>query len=136
MNIFARKIKDTHLHIFTTINNSYFSKHDQDIIDKLSECKNITFHFDAPRKKILKYLQEATFVLGGGKESTGIVSMEGASYGVPYIVRGSGSVAEQEHMSPFSMEFLDIRNKKIPQQLINAIEKFKKYTLEIGRAHV
>ena len=33
-------------------------------------------------------------------------------------------------MSPFSMEFLDIRNKKIPQQLINAIEKFKKYTLE------
>ena len=130
MKIFAKKIKDTHLHIFTTINHSYFSKEDQKIIDDLSKCENITFHFDAPRKKILKYLSEAAFVLGGGKESTGIVSLEGASYGVPYIVRGSGSVAEQEHMLPFSMEFLDIKNGDIPQQLVNAVDKFKNYTLK------
>jgi hypothetical protein len=57
--------------------------------------------------------------------------MEGATFGVPYIVLGSDYVAEQEHMHPFSMALLD-RNTNIPtsEQYKVAIERFQKYTME------
>jgi glycosyltransferase involved in cell wall biosynthesis len=130
MQMFAKQIKDIKLHIFTTINYGYLKEQDKKIIEELKKKENIIFHIDAPRSETLQYLKEAMFVLGGGKESTGIVSMEGASYGVPYIVRGSRSVAEQEHMSEFSMTLLDIKKKKVDKQLIDAVEKYKKYNLE------
>lgn len=131
MNIFDKKIKDIKLHIFTTINYGFANDKDKEIIDKLSKNDNIIFHIDAPRQEVLDYLKRATFVLGGGKESTGIVSMEGASFGVPYIVRGNGSVAEQEHMDPFAMTLLDTSSDiAIDEQLIAAIEKYKAYDSE------
>jgi glycosyltransferase involved in cell wall biosynthesis len=130
MKIFSEKIKDCKLHIFTTLNYGYATDADKKIIDELSANPNIIFHIDAPRSDTMEYLKHATFVLGGGKESTGIVSMEGASYGVPYIVRGSGEVAEQEHMHPDAMTLLDLKNKNVDDQLILAIEKYKSLTLE------
>lgn len=130
MKKFAKNVRDTKLHIFTTINYGFSTDKDKQIIDRLSKNPNIIFHIDAPRQKTMEYLKKAAFVLGGGKESTGIVSMEGASFGVPYIVRGSKSVAEQEHMPDYGMTLLDIGKGKIDEQLITAIKKYKSYTID------
>jgi hypothetical protein len=123
--------KDFILHVFTTLKHCYIKKEDENNIAALKKYKNIKFHFDAPREEIMKCMREATYILGSGKESTGIVSMEGATFGVPYIVLGSDYVPEQEHMHPFSMALLD-RNLDIPtsEQYKAAIERFQKYTLE------
>jgi glycosyltransferase involved in cell wall biosynthesis len=131
MNLFAKNEKDLDLHVFTTLNYSYNNKKDLEIIEKLKKHNNIHFHFDAPREEILKYMQNATFILGGGNESTGIVSIEGATYGVPYMVIGTNSVAEQEHMHPFSL-FLLNRNSlhTLADQYKAAADRFKNYSLE------
>lgn len=131
MRMHGRNAPDITLHVFTTLKHCLIEDEDQKIIDNLKKFKNIKFHFDAPRETILKYMREATYILGSGNESTGIVSMEGATFGIPYIVLGSDFVAEQEHMHPFSMALLD-RNLDVPvkEQFIAAVDRFKKYTLE------
>lgn len=131
LNMHAKNIPNITLHIFTTLKHCYIKEKDLKHIEDLKKHKNIQFHFDAPREEILNYMREAQFILGSGKESTGIVSMEGASFGVPYIVLGSDVVAEQEHMHPFSMTLIN-RKDSVPskEQYKKAIEKYQKYTLE------
>jgi len=130
MQEFSKHVTDVKLHIFTTIDYGFVNDTDMEIIEQLKKNPNIIFHIDAPREETMEYLKGAIFVLGGGKESTGIVSSEGAGYGVPYIVRGNKKVAEQEHMNEFSMTLLDISKKEIPKQLKEAIQKYKNYTIK------
>ena len=131
LNMHAKNVPDVTLHIFTTLKHCYIKDQDLKHIEDLKKHKNIQFHFDAPREEILNYMREAQFILGSGKESTGIVSMEGASFGVPYIVLGSNAVAEQEHMHPFSMTLIDRKDTAlVKEQYKQAIQKYKTYTLE------
>lgn len=131
LNMHAKNVPDVTLHIFTTLKHCYIKERDLKHIDDLRKHKNIQFHFDAPREEILNYMREAQFILGSGKESTGIVSMEGATFGVPYVVLGSDKVAEEEHMHPFAMTLINRKDSiSAKEQYKNAIEKYKTYTLE------
>lgn len=118
------------IHIFTTTKNCVLTDDDKTHLRDIEKNKLVTMHYDAPREVLEHALQRATFVLGSGNESTGIVSLEGASYGVPYIVAGRNSVAEQEHMAPFAIQLLDRSKKEISNQLVTAVELFKQYKLE------
>jgi glycosyltransferase involved in cell wall biosynthesis len=68
------------------------------VLNELKASPLLTFEIDAPRERILEAMSESSFALSAGNESTGIVSLEFASYGVPYIVNKAGPVAEQEHL--------------------------------------
>ena len=67
-------------------------------LENLQKDPLLTFHIDAPRQEILDAMSEARFGLGMGNESTGIVCLEYATFGVPYIVPGNKVVAEMEHI--------------------------------------
>lgn len=87
-------------------------------LDTLMKSDLLEFHIDAPREQILEAMSGAAFGLGMGNESTGIVSLEYASFGVPYIVPGAGKVPESEHMPEGSL-FLADRNLdlRMPDQV-------------------
>lgn len=127
---YARYVKDYPLHIFTSFKNCLLRQKDREIVHRLLDCDNLIFHVNAPRNDIINYMKRARFILGGGNESTGIVSLEGASFGVPYIVTGTNSVAEQEHMHPDAMVLLNRSNNNVADQLIQAVNKFKNYDME------
>jgi hypothetical protein len=127
---YARYIKDYPLHVFTNFKNCYLTESDRNIVNSLMDCDNLTFHINASRSEILSYMKKASFLLGSGNESTGIVSLEGASYGVPYIVPGTNSVAEQEHMNPIAISLLDRAKGNLGNQLIESVERFKLHTIE------
>lgn len=82
-------------------------------LDNLMKSELLEFHIDAPRHQILDAMSKAAFGLGMGNESTGIVCLEYATHGVPYIVTGRGEVAEAEHL-PVEALFLNDRNSDIP----------------------
>lgn len=127
---YARYIKDYPLHVFTNFKNCYLEPVDRKIVNELMDCDNLIFHVNVPREEMLVYMRRASFILGSGNESTGIVSLEGASYGVPYIVPGTDSVAEQEHMNPMAIALLDRSKGLVGEQLVDAVERFKMHTLE------
>lgn len=82
-------------------------------LENLQKEPLLTFHIDAPRKEILDAMSEARFGLGMGNESTGIVCLEYAMFGVPYIVPGNKQVAEMEHI-PSEALYLADRSLDIP----------------------
>jgi len=127
---YARYVKDYPLHIFTNFKNCYLEEADRKVVNSLMDCDNLIFHINVPRDEMLSYMKRASFLLGSGNESTGIVSLEGASYGVPYIVPGTDTVAEQEHMHEDAMLLLNRSDGELGEQLIQAVEKFKNYTFE------
>lgn len=131
LNRYSRMIDDIPLHVFTTFKNCYLTEDDLKIVNILKKNKKFIFHVDAPRSELESYMQRASFILGSGNESTGIVSMEGASFGVPYIVPGSNSVAEQEHMHPEAIYLLDrTSGDSMNEQLLAAVHCFANYSLE------
>jgi glycosyltransferase involved in cell wall biosynthesis len=67
-------------------------------LENLKKSPLLEFHIDAPRQEILDAMSRARFGLGMGNESTGIVCLEYAMFGVPYIVPGNKVVAEMEHI--------------------------------------
>jgi hypothetical protein len=67
-------------------------------LENLQKSHLLEFHIDAPRQEILDAMSKARFGLGMGNESTGIVCLEYATFGVPYIVPGNKVVAEMEHI--------------------------------------
>lgn len=96
-------------------------------LEALQKNPLLEFHIDAPRDEILKAMSEATFCYGAGNESTGIVSLECATFGVPYIVtaRDTGHLAEKEHMPDEYMRVND-RSSSVPvaEQIKNNIDFF------------
>lgn len=127
---YARYVKDYPLHVFTNFKNCYLEDADRKVVNDLMDCDNLIFHVNVPRDEMLAYMRRASFLLGSGNESTGIVSLEGASFGVPYIVPGTEAVAEQEHMNPIAIALLDRSKGEMSQQLVDAVERFKSHTLE------
>lgn len=87
-------------------------------LDNLRKEPLLEFHIDAPRQEILDAMSEAAFGLGMGNESTGIVCLEYATFGVPYIVPGNKVVAEMEHI-PHEALYLADRSKlePMPEQI-------------------
>lgn len=84
-------------------------------LDFLSNSPLFEFHFDAPRSDIFQSMAEAAFGLGMGNESTGIVSLEYASFGVPYIVPGNKKVAELEHLPDWAVHICD-KSSDVPME--------------------
>lgn len=76
-------------------------------LENLQKEPLLTFHIDAPRQEILEAMSKAMFGLGMGNESTGIVCLEYATFGVPYIVPGNKVVAEMEHIPPEALYLCD-----------------------------
>lgn len=76
-------------------------------LENLKKSPLLEFHIDAPRQEILDAMSEALFGLGMGNESTGIVCLEYATFGVPYIVPGNKVVAEMEHIPPEALYLAD-----------------------------
>lgn len=87
-------------------------------LENLQKEPLLTFYIDAPRQQILDAMAEARFGLGMGNESTGIVCLEYATFGVPYIVPGNKQVAEMEHI-PHEALYLADRSKlePMPEQI-------------------
>ncbi len=87
-------------------------------LEALQNSDLFEFHIDAPREEILEAMAGAMFGLGMGNESTGIVGLEYATFGVPYIVPGNKTIAEMEHLPPEAIMFCD-RNKdqSLPDQI-------------------
>ena len=82
-------------------------------LENLKKSPLLEFHIDAPRQQILDSMAEAKFGLGMGNESTGIVCLEYAMFGVPYIVPGNKIIAEMEHI-PIEAIYLADRSLDIP----------------------
>ena len=76
-------------------------------LENLRKSEYLTFHIDAPREEIFESMSRAKFGLGMGNESTGIVCLEYAMFGVPYIVPGNKVVAESEHLPPEGLFLCD-----------------------------
>jgi len=92
-------------------------------LEFLQASQLMKFHIDASRETILNLVSEAMFGLGMGNESTGIVSLEYASYGVPYIVPGNKSIAEQEHIPKEALFFCDRSlEENIPSQIKKSVD--------------
>lgn len=128
---YARNIDDIPLHVFTTFKNCYLTEDDLKIVSKLKKNNKFVFHIDAPRSELESYMKRAAFIIGSGNESTGIVSMEGASFGVPYIVPGSHSVAEQEHMNPNAIYLLDRKSgDDMSEQILAAVHCFSNLSFD------
>jgi len=92
-------------------------------LENLRKNPLFEFHIDAPREQILSAMAGAAFGLGSGNESTGIVSLEYATRGVPYIVPGRGEIAEMEHMPDNTIHLVD-RDSEIsmPEQVANHVD--------------
>jgi glycosyltransferase involved in cell wall biosynthesis len=120
----------------TTVPLKCFIKHEGEGINpkELENLKKeplLSFHIDAPRSEILDAMAEAAFCFGAGNESTGIVSLECATYGVPYIVtaRDPSHLAESEHMPDKYMRVNDRSSPvSVPEQIKNNIDFF----MELG----
>ena len=102
-----------------------------EVLEELKKSPLLEFHIDAPRDEILDAMSKAAFCYGAGNESTGIVSLECATFGVPYIVtaKDSSNLAEREHM-PDKYMFVNERSSEtpVPEQLKKHID----FCLEIG----
>jgi hypothetical protein len=99
-----------------------------DQFNKLVNSGLMNFHIDAPRETILNGISEASFGLGMGNESTGIVSLEYATRGIPYIVPGNKSVAEAEHLPP---EALFLCDRSIEESMPSQIKKHVDYCISL-----
>lgn len=100
-------------------------------LDNLMASPLLEFHIDAPRDQILEAISGAAFGLGMGNESTGIVCLEYASFGVPYIVPGNQRVAEMEHL-PAEALFLADRSLdlSLPDQVRLHVNQTLTWTYE------
>ena len=127
---YAKYVKNIPLHVFTTFKNCYLSDEDLQTVAKLKTNPNITFHIDKPRLELEQFMKKAAFIIGSGNESTGLVSMEGASFGVPYIVPGTNFVAEQEHMNPDAIRLLDRSHGNLGPQLADAVNELMQYSFD------
>jgi hypothetical protein len=94
-------------------------------LENLQKSPLLEFFIDAPRQQILDAMAEARFGLGMGNESTGIVCLEYATFGVPYIVPGNKVVAEMEHIPPYAL-FLADRSLDTPMP-----EQIAKHVAEV-----
>lgn len=98
-------------------------------LEALQKNPLLTFYIDAPRQDILDAMSEAMFCYGAGNESTGIVSLECATFGVPYIVtaKDASNLAEREHM-PDKYMIVNERSSEVPvpEQIKNAIDFYSK----------
>lgn len=104
-------------------------KIDDKELNYLQQYPIFEFHFDASREEILSTLSEAKFGLGMGNESTGIVSLEYATHGVPYIVPGRTFVAENEHLPEEAIYLCDrALSVGIPEQISQAVQKCEEWT--------
>ncbi len=96
-------------------------------LENLQKSSLLEFHIDAPRQEILDAMSEAAFCFGAGNESTGIVSLECATFGVPYIVtaKSKGNLAESEHMPDKYMRVNERSSDiPVPEQIKNNIDFF------------
>lgn len=92
-------------------------------LQKLQDNPLFEFHIDAPREKILETMSRAAFGLGSGNESTGIVCLEYATRGVPYIVPGRGVVAEMEHLPADALHLVDRdSDMTMPEQVAKHVD--------------
>jgi hypothetical protein len=89
----------------------------------------LQFYIDYPREQIFKHVSKAMFGLGMGHESTGIVSLEYVSHGVPYIVIGTDKVAEEEHLPKDAIYLINrSSDKSIPKQISEAVTDIERWT--------
>ena len=108
---------------------------DPSVLEKLKESPLLEFHMDAPREQILEAMSEAAFGLGMGNESTGIVCLEYASFGVPYIVPGNETVAEMEHLPAEALYLADRSlDLKMSDQVRLHVESALSWTFEQRKA--
>ena len=100
-------------------------------LEFLRKSEFLEFYIDMPREIILDSISKAKFGIGMGNESTGIVSLEYATYGVPYIVTGTKSVAESEHLPEFALHLCD-RNLEtsIPDQISEHVKSCLAWDLD------
>lgn len=103
-----------------------------EILKELMQSPLLRFHIDAPREEIFKSISTAAFGLGMAPEAAGIVGIECASHGVPYIVHGHSPTAEMEHIPPEGILFCDMSNKEkhFLDQLKDGIEKIMQIPYE------
>lgn len=97
-----------------------------EVLEELKKSPLLEFHIDAPRDEIVDAMSKAAFCYGAGNESTGIVSLECATFGVPYIVTAKNKehLAEREHM-PDKYMFVNERSNEevpVPEQLKKNID--------------
>lgn len=99
------------------------AKIDPKIEERIFNDDLMTFREDAPREEIFDAVSQASFGLGMGNESTGIVSLEYGAFGVPYIVPGRGEVAEAEHLPARALHLADRSlEDSIPTQIFKHIQ--------------
>lgn len=92
-------------------------------LQKLQDNPLFEFHIDAPREDILEAISGAAFGLGSGNESTGIVCLEYATRGVPYIVPGRGDIAEREHLPDDAIFLVDRgAEESMPSQVAKHVD--------------